>query len=399
MQINDPRKLIVKDSYDVIVVGGGIAGVAAAVASARNGAKTLLIEKQINLGGLATVGLISWYEPLCDGNGKQVIGGISEELIRLSGKYGLDDLPPQWGGESGNRSRYGRFASHYSPTIFALVLDEYVREAGADIRFDTMATYPVVENSRITGVIAESVSGREYYPCRFVVDATGDAGVCAAAGLPTEEGLNYLVYVAHAHDKETVAKYMEDGNDAAFRKWIWCGASLNGTGHPADKPFYTEYNADKENEFIRWGKEAMLEKYKQTPKNERDIMMLPTMAQYRKIRRLVGETTFTGEEVTCNDSIGTCGDFRNPGPVFELPYSCLYNKQLPNLLAAGRIVSATGEGWEITRVIPVCALTGQAAGTAAALCHADDVTLENIDLPKLQKTLQEQGVLFCEAHK
>ena len=82
MNICDPRKITVKDSYDVIVVGGGIGGVAAAVAAARNGAKTLLMEKQINLGGLATVGLISWYEPLCDGKGDfAVITGGQKQLF------------------------------------------------------------------------------------------------------------------------------------------------------------------------------------------------------------------------------------------------------------------------------------------------------------------------------
>lgn len=80
-------------SFDCIVVGGGIAGVSAAVSSARNGAKTLLIEKSINLGGLATNGLISWYEPLCDGRGSQVIYGIAEELIKLSVKYCFDNMP------------------------------------------------------------------------------------------------------------------------------------------------------------------------------------------------------------------------------------------------------------------------------------------------------------------
>ena len=76
----------IKESYDVIVVGGGVAGVAAAVSASREGSRVLLIEKSFNLGGLATGGLISWYEPLCDGAGKQIIYGIAEELIRLSGK-------------------------------------------------------------------------------------------------------------------------------------------------------------------------------------------------------------------------------------------------------------------------------------------------------------------------
>ena len=394
MNYADNRQVTIKDSYDVIVVGGGIGGVAAAVAAARNGAKTLLMEKQINLGGLATVGLISWYEPLCDGKGKQVIGGICEELIRLSIKYGMEDLPAKWGGEGRNHNRYDRFATHYSPTIFALALDAWVKEAGVTIRFDTLATYPVVENDMVTGVIAESVSGKELYPCKFVIDATGDASVCASAGLPTKNGLNYLVYVVQKHNKEGLEKYMQDGDDAAFRKWDSCGGSLSGEGHPADKEPHVLYNSDTENEFIAWGKEAMFNKIKDQPKNERDIMTIPTMPQYRKIRHLVGETTFTGEGPDCADSIGTCGDFRHPGPVFNIPYSCLYNKQLPNLITAGRVISADGDGWEIIRVIPVCALTGEAAGTAAAMCTKSGDTFATLDVPALQKTLKDQGVLF-----
>ena len=121
MNISDKRPIENKKAYDVIVVGGGISGVSAAVSAARNGASTLLIEKQINLGGLATMGLISWYEPLCDGN--QVIYGIAEELIKLSVKYGFENLPKKWGGEGKNPNRYDRYATFYSPTIFSLALD------------------------------------------------------------------------------------------------------------------------------------------------------------------------------------------------------------------------------------------------------------------------------------
>ena len=77
-------KTIVKKERDVLVIGGGVAGVCAAVAAARNGASVLLIEKAVNLGGLATIGLISWYEPLCDGEGHKMISGLGEELIRLA---------------------------------------------------------------------------------------------------------------------------------------------------------------------------------------------------------------------------------------------------------------------------------------------------------------------------
>ena len=91
--VEDKRSIACKGLYDVIVAGGGIAGAAAALAAAREGVKVLLIEKSVMLGGLATIGLISWYEPLCNQQGKKIIGGISEELLRLAIKYGPDDLP------------------------------------------------------------------------------------------------------------------------------------------------------------------------------------------------------------------------------------------------------------------------------------------------------------------
>lgn len=122
------RKPIKMGKYNVIVVGGGIAGIAAAVSAARNGMKVLLIEKQINLGGLATGGLISWYEPLCDGKGNQVVFGIAEELIKLSVKYSFDSLPGKWGGTARSVHRKDRYASRFSPTVFMLALDEYLRK-------------------------------------------------------------------------------------------------------------------------------------------------------------------------------------------------------------------------------------------------------------------------------
>ena len=107
---------IYKGKYDIIVVGGGIAGIAASVSAARRGANVLLIEKQVNLGGLATGGLISWYEPLCDGEGNQMVYGIAEELIKLSAQYCFDNLPECWGGKSGNEPRNQRYSTFYSPS-------------------------------------------------------------------------------------------------------------------------------------------------------------------------------------------------------------------------------------------------------------------------------------------
>ena len=85
-----------KQGYDIIVVGGGIAGCCAALAAARENKSVLLVEKHINLGGLATIGLISWFEPLCDGEGRKMMGGMAEEMIRLAVGCGYDNLPEIW---------------------------------------------------------------------------------------------------------------------------------------------------------------------------------------------------------------------------------------------------------------------------------------------------------------
>jgi flavin-dependent dehydrogenase len=90
------EELEVAGDYDVIVAGGGIAGLGAALASARSGLTTLIIEKNVVLGGLATLGLIAYYLPICDGRGRKIIGGIAEELLHLSIKYGYSTLNPQW---------------------------------------------------------------------------------------------------------------------------------------------------------------------------------------------------------------------------------------------------------------------------------------------------------------
>ena len=142
-----------RESYDVIVAGGGIAGVAAAVAAARGGAETLLIEKSVNLGGLATNGLISWYEPLCDGQGTQMVNGIAEELITLCAKYSFDNIPKHWGGSGHNPPRNKRYSTFFSPTVFSAALDEFVTGNGVRLRFDTLTTYPAMNGYICEGVI------------------------------------------------------------------------------------------------------------------------------------------------------------------------------------------------------------------------------------------------------
>lgn len=376
--------------YDVLVVGGGVAGIAAAVAASRNGAKTMLIEKSCMLGGLATAGLVSWYEPLCDGEGKQMIYGISEELIKLSIKYGFENLPEKWGGRGVNPIHYDRYATRFSPGIFALALIEYMEENEVALRFDTLATYPDVEDGICKGILVETVGGREYFPAKVVIDSTGDACVCYRAGIPTELGYNYLSYLTHELHPKGVKQIFEKSDFCSARQWKIVGSDLEGNGHPAGKKTVQVHSADDVTDYMVWGGLKTLERLKTEDKDSRDVMTIPTMPQFRKIRRIIGETELDGSEdgLHIENSVGSFGDFRKKGKHFELPYTTLYNKTVGNIYAAGRIISSKDDGWELTRVIPVAALSGEVAGTAAALCVKNNCKNYELDVKELQDVLR-----------
>lgn len=392
--ISDNREIVSKGKYDVIVVGGGIAGVSAAISAARNGMKTLLIEKSLNLGGLATSGLISWYEPLCDGKGNKILGGIAQELIELSAKYCFDTLPKMWGGDEHNEKRNDRYSTFYSPTVFTLALDEFTTENNVQIRFDTYAVFPVVEKNLCTGIISESANGKEYFEAKVVIDATGDASICQRAGIPTVAGKNYMTYIAHILDIDGIKECANDGNMAKLRQWKNTGSDMLGNGHPSGMRMLYGTSAEDITDYIIAGKKAMLEYVKSKDKNSFDIMTLPQMPQFRTIRRIVGEKDFCAEnEKKYPDSVGQCADFRmnKLGMRYCIPYGALYNSKISNILAAGRIISAPqGDGWEVARVIPTCALTGEAAGNAAYLMVYDNCGNKNVSCEKLQY-LQERN--------
>lgn len=389
----------IRTATEVLIIGGGIAGVSAAIAARRAGANVLLIEKSALMGGLATNGLITWYEPLCNGRGEQLIFGLAEELLRLSICYGDDTLPQIWRDRALPFDKKlvrsakhdpigGRYGTYFSPTLFQLALDELIQNEGIELRLDMSAVLPVMENGRCTGVIAESISGREYYPASIVVDATGDAEILAKAGVPCVTGENYLSFVAHT------SNVGNKQSATGLRRWISLGADLHGNGHPSGYPLTEGVTNEDVTRFLLEGRRLLRESIDSKDYAQHDVIALPTMPQLRTIRRMMGAYTLT--EADCKrpqaDSIGLVADFERVGDWYEIPWGCLYHPGCESLLAAGRIVSARDWAWDVTRVIPVCALTGQAAGVAAALMSRGAHSSELLPIGAMQNELEKQGV-------
>lgn len=377
--------------YDVVVTGGGIAGVAAALAAARSGRKTALIEKTVLLGGLATTGLVYIYLPLCDGNGTQVTFGICEELIKLSIKYGPGDIPPDWC-SGRNAAEVKRYRCVFSPAAFMLALDEVLEEAGVDIWLDTLVCGAETgSDARLSGIYVENKSGRGMIKAKCFVDASGDAEVARRAGAPYFTGDNYLSMWAlqydargKSHPLSDKVQMFVDGCTPDGRSGMRKRCGLDGR---------------EVSSFVLEARKLLREHYQReyasgnADRNSLFPLKLPAMAQFRKIAGIKGLKTLADDQYATffEDSIGMVADWRKPGYVWEVPYGTLLPQKVKWLLAAGRCVSSIGDAWEIMRVIPSAALTGEAAGTAAALAIEHDVPPDELDVKIVQRQLVKNG--------
>lgn len=397
MFIDEHIKVPNKGCFDIIVAGGGVAGVAAALSAKRMGKSVLLIEKSITLGGLATLGLINLFVPMCNGRGKQIIYGMAEELLRESIKYGYDTIPAEWqNGEPGNEAKT-RYVTRFSANIFALVLTDMITQEGVELLLDTVVTKPVMQDGHCNGLIVENKTGRGFYEGRVIIDTTGDSDILYRAGVPTYQGGNYFTYCAFMTDFNLMKKAIETQDISRAFKYIYGGnANLYGGNHPEDMPLFPGTTAENVTEYIIKNQKLLLEKIKEQDRKTREIVTLPGMAQFRTTRRLIGDYELKGEEsyTHFDDSISAICDFDFRDRLYELPYRCLVKTGFDNLITAGRSVSAAGWAWDVTRVIPPAIVSGQAAGIAGAISIDSGSPIYSIDVPKLQNELEKQNVML-----
>ncbi len=397
MIITETHKTEIKYDCDVLVCGGGIGGISAALAAARSGKKVILTERMFMLGGLATAGLVTIYLPLCDGMGKQVSFGIAEELLKLSISVYNDEKRgyKAWLGSKKTQitDKDPRYEVNFNPQIFAISAEQLLLSEGVKILYGTTAVGASVKCDKINAAIFENKSGRFAIKAKSFVDATGDADLALYSGAPTETFKQGNILAAWYYSNKA------DGYDLHMLGYADIPDKEKTEKNKVvqlDKRRFGGLDGEEISEFMQMSHASTMNDV--LKRREADPEFQPTtvatIPQLRMTRRIVGEYTLDDVEMHTHfdDSVGMVSDWRKRGPVYEVPFRTLYSAKMKNLLFAGRVTSVTDAMWDIMRVIPCCAVTGEAAGVAAAM--SDDMT--ELDVSSLQAELRRRGVKLFE---
>jgi len=432
--IEPERSLPVYGRCDVLVVGGGPAGFAAAVAAAREGADVVLMERYGYLGGLSTGGLVFWIDRMTDWEGNLVVAGIGAEMMERCGPEATLGPPKElWGSRDPVAASYWaqrtsalRGVVQWSPTIdpevMKLVHNDMVREAGVHVLFHCWAVAAVREGDAVTGVVFESKEGRMALLAAAVIDCTGDGDVFALAGAEYDndfdaEGAHARINTSFRFGNVDMRRYLDfrmlqpEEHNALMRRAVEAGINLRAHATPYDSvalfmtPKMSGYSALSvadltEVEFrsrdimrrgLHWFRNHV-------PGFERAwIMDSAPQIGTRHARRLRGAGRVTLDrwrnDGSSAESIGLCPGLTPEFPTLEIPYGCLVPEKLEGLLAAGRNLSADPRSHAALREVPECWVMGQAAGLAAALALGRGVRLRDVPVPDLQAKLQAQGAI------
>ncbi len=433
------RDIPVYHECDVLVVGGGPSGSAAAYAAAKTGADVVLLERYNHLGGLSTGGLVIWIDRMTDWNGRQVIRGFADDVLdRLPADAKAGPQPGDWGSRDPALAAYWASrtsAFHgivsWAPTIdperLKVATQEMLLELGVRLVLHSWAALPVVEDGRVTAVLFESKSGRQALRAKVVVDATGDGDVFARAGAEFDSDIDegdvhhsmntgFLIGGVdmnrwidfRTQQRDQFSQFMQLGRErlgffqAPYVSWrndiaLFLGPRQSGlSGLDVDDMTEVEIRSHR---FMA----AHCGFFRQNAPGFENAYMLQSGSQLgvRHTRRLKGVGKLLrsqwSEGVALPREIGVSPSVSPKFPVVSVPYDVLVPARLDGLLACGRHVSCDANSHGFMREIPQCWLTGQAAGVAAALAADTGVQPRAVDVGVLQSELRKQGVFIREA--
>ncbi len=397
--ITEPaREIPLIEEPDVLIVGGGPAGVAAALAAARVGANTILIERYNHLGGLWTGGLVlpllSTHARDKVGQFKQVIFGVGDEIARRLADLGMaiHEVNPVIDPEAGK-----------------YVLDSMMLESSVKTLYHCWASNVIVENGWIKAVILETKSGRVAIAPKMVVDSTGDGDILHLAG---EDYENMKYHIGLVHRLGNVDRI--DPSRPGYEKcnvgkptpipsvnWF----NMHGKDDQDGIDLYTLSELQQKYRIQIW---ENTQKIRSTPGHEQ-VFLLDTASQIgvRMSRILDGAYRLTLEDSMTfkrfNDVIGVSGAWTSilykgeripvkERPLWQIPYRSLLPQKTRNLIVSGRCFCFEKSLVEDTRIIGTCLVTGQGAGVAAAVAARSQTSAQQVDISRVQSTLKSQNV-------
>jgi hypothetical protein len=437
-----------------LVVGGGNAGCAAAIAAARHGARTLLVERYGFLGGTATAAMVGPWMTFHSSN-ERIVGGIAQEIVDRLQRKGASP------GHLPDSSDYVATITPFDPEVHKALLFELMQEAGVSLLLHAYFLSAQVDGDEVRSATFATIGGNRTYAAPVVVDATADALVAASAGVPTQQGdergrvqpATLMFRLSHV-DLAKLAEYLRDHPDqmrtslapqdrvpqaltaVAGLGDLWEQARTDGlVDVPRElvsffiSPYPDEVTVnmtrvvnvdpldpdDLTRAEVQSRLQAMqlLEFFRQRVPGFEDarIAASGTQVGIRESRRIVGRYTLTREDVlqgrSFDDAVarsaypidvhnpsgsGTTTHRLAPGASYEIPYRTMLPVNRERLIVAGRCISTTHEALASTRLTPTVMTLGQAAGTAAAIACARRVRVGDVDTASLREQLIADGV-------
>ncbi len=421
------REVPIVDETDVIVVGGGAAGVSAAISAARNGCRVTLLERYHHLGGMASGGMVLVLDDMV--NGQEItVSGIVDEFVNRMSKNDMAVVPPiedrysspemwqkwsRWGVHNFHSRETPQpitYACAFDPDAWKSTSLKLIQEAGVNLRLHSWFSSAIVEDGVTKGVICETKTGRQALLAKVVIDATGDLDVAAGAGASFIQGSYMVTTVFRLANVDTdAAVRFEFEEPEKFKKidrearriiggsWAmwWLKTPIPGVVW-CNCPHMTGYDGISVEDLTAAeykGRERIEEIYAYAKENIpgfENCYLLGAAEQVgvRQTRLLQGEYIVNKEDVMKRRHFE---DTVCRGRDYYTPYRALLPQNLDQLIVAGRHYSAAPDAQKMSREIPPCMVQGEAAGVAASLALNGNKTLKQVDYRDIQKAMRKQG--------